>query len=112
MLVKREIVLDLVLFFRNTFQHMQRTEIQPTDTGDARHKQWAKEKANEAALKAMATQLRAGRKIMNVSVSQLAERVGCTIKNIYHIERAENFPSMPVYLAICRELGTRKPPLT
>jgi DNA-binding XRE family transcriptional regulator len=86
-------------------------ETNPNDTGNARHRQWMKRKADEAALQSLAIHVRSMRKAMKISVEELAGRVGCTEKNIYHIERGENFPSMQVYLAICRAFGLEKPPL-
>ncbi len=66
----------------------------------------------KAALQAMAKALRELRKATGLSVQKLAEEVGCTVKNIYHIERAENWPSMEIYIELCRVLKQPKPPIT
>lgn len=36
--------------------------------------------------------------------TELAEAVGVSYATISHIENAENWPTMPVYLALCRVL--------
>ncbi len=71
-----------------------------------------RKKIKKAALLSMATALRTLRKASGMSVQQLADEVGCTVKNIYHIERAENWPSMEVYIELCRVLKQVQPPIT
>lgn len=74
--------------------------------------------AAKAALKRMASALRDAR--LNhkaggrtgLTIRELADRVGCSYQMISHVERADNFPSFAVYLAICRVLKLGKPPLT
>lgn len=68
--------------------------------------------ASVAALKALAGNLRATRKHRNLSQLNLAQFVGCSVSIIKHIENARSFPSLPVYLGICRCLGLPRPPLT
>jgi len=36
----------------------------------------------------------------------LAEKVGCSSQHIANIEKRQCFPSFPVYVALCREMGT------
>lgn len=69
-------------------------------------------KASKAALKTLAVSLVAIRKGMGITQQEFASRVGISRNTLNHVENAENFPSMAVYLAICRELKLEKPPLT
>jgi len=47
-----------------------------------------------------------------MSVVQVAEKAGCSRQVIYHLENAENWPSLPAYIGIIRALGLGAPPLT
>lgn len=68
--------------------------------------------ASKAALKRMAVALRDARVAARMTIKELAKEVGCSYQMISHVEHAENFPSMAVYIAICRVLKLGKPPLT
>ena len=52
------------------------------------------------------------RKSKGLTIAALGKAVGCSRQCIYHIERAENFPTLAVYLKLCRVLNQAKPPLT
>ena len=41
---------------------------------------------------------------------QVGRRVGCSGYQIRHMLRCENYPSTPVYWALCREMGHRPLP--
>lgn len=60
-------------------------------------------------LEDFASEVRRRRRKLNVTQTEIARRVGCSVKQINNIERAVNWPSMPVYLGLCRELGFRSP---
>lgn len=51
------------------------------------------------------------RQEQGLSLAQLAEKVGCSLHTIHNIEHARNWPALPVYVALCRELGVSNPPL-
>jgi DNA-binding XRE family transcriptional regulator len=57
-----------------------------------------------------ATAVRCRRLKHAISQTELARRVGISVKTMNNFERAVCWPSIPVYFAICRELQTRKPP--
>ena len=69
-------------------------------------------KASQAALKTLASSVHSLRKASGMSLKDLAEKVGCSYQVIHHIESADNFPSLAVYLAICRVFGFPNPPMT
>lgn len=56
-----------------------------------------------------AAEVRRRRMKLRVTQTEIARRVGCSVKQVNNIERAVNWPSMPVYLGLCRELGFRSP---
>lgn len=78
----------------------------------ARSDAWVKKRADDQSLKTLATSARSLRKSCGLSVDQLASRLGVSVKAVYHIERGENWPSMLLYISLCRELGQPKPPMT
>jgi transcriptional regulator with XRE-family HTH domain len=60
-------------------------------------------------LEAFAARLRRTRQALHLSQVALAEKAGISNKQLNNIENAHNWPSMPVYIAICRELGLGEP---
>lgn len=72
----------------------------------------ARSKDAKAALKNMAMQVKKIRKEMGLTQTELAQKAGCSRSIVDHIERALNYPSLPVYLALCKALGQEQPPLT
>jgi transcriptional regulator with XRE-family HTH domain len=51
--------------------------------------------------------IRLCRQAVNVNISQieLAKRVGISNRQLSNIEAAKNWPSLQVYIALCRELS-------
>lgn len=43
--------------------------------------------------------------------SELARRIGIAQKTLAHIEQGDTWPSMPLYIALCRELKLGRIPL-
>lgn len=60
-------------------------------------------------LRDFASEVRRRRQARNISQTKLGALVGCSVKQINNIERAVNWPSMPIYLGLCRELGFKSP---
>ena len=48
---------------------------------------------------------------LGLSRTELATRTGISYWQLSHIENAENWPTLPVYLALCRELKCGRVPL-
>lgn len=71
----------------------------------------ANSKASQEALKRLAAWLREQREARNLSLMKLADEVGCSFKQIHNIEKAQNWPSMPLFIAICRFFNHPVPPL-
>lgn len=66
---------------------------------------------SKAALARFAKSLRTLRKAQGFTLTELADKVGCSLKQISNIEHEHCWPGMPVYLAICKALGQPKPPM-
>lgn len=66
---------------------------------------------NRQLLRRFASGLKAARRKKGLDRRELADKVGSSMSAITHLELAENWPTLPVYLAICRELGLDVPPL-
>lgn len=62
-------------------------------------------------LAVFAGRVRRARQAKRLSQVAMAEKIGCSNKQLNNIEHAQNWPSMPVYLAICRVLELEAPPL-
>jgi transcriptional regulator with XRE-family HTH domain len=62
-------------------------------------------------LEAFASRLRRTRQAAHLSQVALAEKVGISNKQLNNVENAHNWPSMPVYLNLCRVLELGEPPL-
>lgn len=62
-------------------------------------------------LEALALALRRARQAKHISQVALAESVGISNKQLNNVECAHNWPSMPVYVALCRKLELGEPPL-
>jgi DNA-binding XRE family transcriptional regulator len=45
------------------------------------------------------------------TMRSFAPKIHITLKALYNIEAGRNWPSMPVYLRICKELKMPEPPL-
>ena len=54
--------------------------------------------------------LRRRRQALEIMQIELAKRVGISGHNLNNIEYDHNYPSLPVYIRLCKELGMRKPP--
>lgn len=67
--------------------------------------------STKKALAAFGTALRERRYKEGISQTELSKRVGISSKTICNAEMGNNWLSLPVYAAICRELHTIKPPL-
>ncbi len=57
-----------------------------------------------------ALSLKQWRAAQKLSRGALAEKVGCSGQQIANIEHRENYPSFPVYAALCREMGVEPVP--
>ena len=57
-------------------------------------------------------QLRNRRKELRYTGVALCRLIGISSTNLSNIESGRNYPSLTVYLAICRSLELPKPPLT
>lgn len=62
-----------------------------------------------AARKNLSSALREYRTKHGLSLEELADKVGCSKMQIYHLEKKNNDPSHALYLAICRVLGVEAP---
>lgn len=62
-------------------------------------------------LEAFATELRSQREKMKHSQSSLARAIGVSSNTIYNIEASLNWPSIPVYISLCRILKVGAIPL-
>lgn len=62
-------------------------------------------------LKKLAAAVREGRAKRNLSLRELGENVGIAPQSLQNVERERNWPSMPVYIGLCRELGAGEPPM-
>jgi DNA-binding XRE family transcriptional regulator len=71
------------------------------------------QKSNQAkaALKSLATNLKAARIQAKLKPEELAQKVGCSKQVIYHIESEDCYPSFPVYIAMLVVLKQPLPPL-
>lgn len=67
--------------------------------------------ASKAQLQRFAAALVARRRELNFSRRGVAGLVGISYGQLSHIENAENWPTVPVYLALVRELECGKAPL-
>ncbi len=63
--------------------------------------------------RAMLVQFSSGLRTKRAARSQekLAAKIGISVQQYSNIERAINWPSLPVYLRICEVLKLRTPPL-
>lgn len=59
-------------------------------------------------LKKFATRLRARRLKMNLSQRDLARQVGISSKSLCNLEMGNNWPSLPVYVALTRFMLPKK----
>ncbi len=60
-------------------------------------------------LEAFALRLKRARQAAHLTQVALAEKAGISNKQLNNVESASNWPSMPVYIALCRELGLGRP---
>ncbi len=67
--------------------------------------------AERKLVEKLAENVRARRITMCMTQAALAKKCGCSTMVICHVERADNFPSLPIYIAICEALGMGKAPL-
>jgi DNA-binding XRE family transcriptional regulator len=65
-----------------------------------------------AKLRRLGTSVRDGRKKLGLSLRELGDRVGVAKQTLQNVEQHRNWPSMPVYIELCRELGAGEPPMT
>lgn len=66
---------------------------------------------NIAALRRFAAAVVAKRTKKGLSRPAFAAKVGVSYFTINHIEHFENWPTVPVYIKMCKVLGVRVPPL-
>ncbi len=66
--------------------------------------------ATEKELKAMGREIGRARTAKKLNKTDLARHVGVSNKQIDHIENGTNWPSMKVYIGICRVLGIEQIP--
>lgn len=62
------------------------------------------------ALGRFAVELRECRIESQKTLHQLSEEAGCSLSQLANIERGANWPSMVLYISLCRALGQPKPP--
>lgn len=76
-------------------------------------KEWTtgRKREHEAARLAFGTALRGKRQMLHMAQIELAEEVGVSTKTVNTIEYGHNWPSLPLYIAICRALKCGKIPL-
>jgi DNA-binding XRE family transcriptional regulator len=55
-------------------------------------------------------ELRRRRQSMQITQTALAKRVGLSRQNMNNIENGRNWPALPIYFGLCRELGMTPPP--
>lgn len=67
--------------------------------------------STKKALAAFGAALRKRRREQMMTQTELGSRVGVSSKTLCNVEMGVNWLSLPVYVAICRELKTIKPPL-
>lgn len=65
---------------------------------------------SRALLEKFALHLRAWMKREELDMFQVGRRVKCSGYQIRHLLRLENYPSTPVYWALCREMGVKPLP--
>jgi DNA-binding XRE family transcriptional regulator len=68
-------------------------------------------KKSLSALRKLARSVSRARLCSGLTRRQLAGRVGVSYATINHLENAENWPTLPVFLALCRVLKSGKVPL-
>jgi len=56
--------------------------------------------------------VRRRRLAMCISQAELARRMRINSKSLHNLERARNWPSLPIYFRLVRELGAGVPPLS
>lgn len=66
---------------------------------------------NRRALKSFACGMIGRRKELQIERKILAQALGISYKQLSHIENGDHWPSLAVYLAICRALKCEAPPL-
>ncbi len=67
--------------------------------------------ATKKDLKSFGLEVRRLRNERNLSQTELADKIGFSNKHLNHIEYGTNWPSMRIYIALCRALGVEKIPL-
>jgi transcriptional regulator with XRE-family HTH domain len=71
-----------------------------------------KTKPTESKLRVIFAQnVRDARIKRELSQRELAARAGCSNKQLSHVEQGRHWPSLPVYLGLCRELEQKTPPM-
>lgn len=59
----------------------------------------------------MGREIVARREARGMSQTALAYLIGVTNKQLYNVEKGRNWPSMPVYITLCKVLMLPKPPM-
>jgi transcriptional regulator with XRE-family HTH domain len=67
--------------------------------------------ATEKDLKALGKEMGRMRTAKNLSKTDLARKLGISTKQIDHVENGVNWPSMKVYIGLCRVLGVEQIPM-
>lgn len=68
-------------------------------------------KDSREALKVFAAGIFARRLRLGYSRKRVADACGISYSQLSHLELGDNWPTVPVYRALCRKLKLRKPPL-
>ena len=69
-------------------------------------------RATPAQMEKFGRAVKARRKELSYGLRDLARRSGISYGMICHIEKGENYPSLQVYVALCKALKLEKPALT
>lgn len=74
-------------------------------------RQCARQMQSKKELRKFGEAVREKRAELRVSQVDLARLVGISNKTLFNIEAGNNWPSLPVYAALCRHLALPTPPL-
>lgn len=70
------------------------------------HTDWA-----VTSLAKLGRNLRVLRKQKGLTLQKLATKTGCSFQVLWHVENGHNFPSLSVYISLCRALDQARPPM-
>lgn len=69
-------------------------------------------KKGKEQLKKSGAKLKAARQSRGLTAFQLAEKVGCSVQQIYHCESGHSWFYWPMYIKACAVLNLPVPPLS